>query len=305
MHPDLRNIDLNLLLPFDCLYRTGSVKQSALELNLSQSAFSHALNRLRRSLDDDLFVRVNGRMCPTRKAERLAPYISQALSVLQQSLIPDEPFNPSESRRTFTLAATDYCQISLLPALMKRLVIDAPGIRLQIIHPGDDAFEQLAQQKVDYLLGFTHSGEPGQDILAYRWVTDEYCLLAATNHPLLSQAPDLDTYLALQHILVAPMNEKEGIVDLCLKKLGKQRQRAMATPNLLVVPHIIASTELVATYPRPLAEHICQQLPLQMLPLPFDVPHYQLQFYCHRLNAGEAEYRWFTRLLLQVSDQVI
>lgn len=303
MHSELRKLDLNLLLPFDCLYRTGSVKQAAIEMNLSQSAFSHALNRLRRALDDDLFVRVNGRMCPTLKAKRLAPQISKALSFLQQGLEPDEPFNPLHSGRTFTLAATDYCQISLLPALMNRLRTEAPGIRLQVIHLGSDAFEQLANQQVDYLLGFTHSGQHGQDILAYRWVSGEYCLLAAKAHPRLSQPPDLETYLSLQHLLVAPMNETSGIVDRCLQKLGHQRQLAMSTPNLLVAPHIIAETELVASYPRPLAEHICQQLPLQRLPLPFYVPQYQLQFYCHRLNAGEAEYQWFTRLLLQVSGR--
>ncbi len=303
MHPELRNLDLNLLLPFDCLYRSGSVKQAAEQLSLSQSAFSHALSRLRRALDDDLFIRVNGRMCPTRKAERLAPQISAALRLLQQGLESAEPFDPAGSEREFVIAATDYCQISLLPALMKRLSEEAPGIRLRVIHLGADAFDQLAQQQVDYLLGFTHSGQHGHDILAYRWVSGEYCLLAAKDHPQLQAAPDLECYLQLQHILVAPMNEREGIVDQCLQRLGRKRRQALSSPNLLVVPYIIADSALVASYPRPLAERICQQLPLQILPLPFEVPQYQLQFYSHRLNAGEADYKWFTRLLLQVSAQ--
>lgn len=298
----LRNLDLNLLLPFDSLYRIGSVKQAAEQLNLSQSAFSHALNRLRKALDDELFVRVNSRMQPTRKAEQLAPLISQALTLLQQGLQQADTFSAKCSEHEFVIAATDYCQISLLPRLMQLLVTEAPKIRVRVIHLGEDAFDQLAAQEVDYLLGFTHSGKESNDILAYRWVSGSYCLLASAAHPVLKQPLTLERYLELQHLRIAPLNEHTSIVDQCLEKLGHQRQQSLTTPNLLVAPYIIAETELVASYPQPLAEQICQQLPLKILPLPFEVPDYQLQFYCHRLNAGEPEFKWFTQLLLKVAD---
>ncbi|MFV4775670.1 helix-turn-helix domain-containing protein [Citrobacter portucalensis] len=78
----MRKTDLNLLLIFDSLYRHGSVTEAANEMALSPSALSHALNRLRASLDDPLFVRTGGRMVPTSKAESIAANVSAALSSL-------------------------------------------------------------------------------------------------------------------------------------------------------------------------------------------------------------------------------
>ena len=52
--------DLNLLVVFDAIARTGSVTLAAERLSLSQPAISHALNRFRDLMDDPLFVR-NGK----------------------------------------------------------------------------------------------------------------------------------------------------------------------------------------------------------------------------------------------------
>src|SRR6266567_1753794 len=51
-------LDLNLLRVFDALIEERSVTRAGERLGLTQSAISHALNRLRFMLNDDLFVRV-------------------------------------------------------------------------------------------------------------------------------------------------------------------------------------------------------------------------------------------------------
>jgi len=298
----LRNLDLNLLLPFAALYRTGSVKLAAQELHLSQSAFSHALARLRQTLDDELFVRSQNRMCPTAKAEKLAPQINQALAILGDGLAATEQFDPASSNREFRIAATDYTQLSLLPALLQRLRDEAPNIRIRIEHPGPDAFSRLKAREIDYLLGYSHNQASSDDILEYRWISDRYCLLAARNHPLLTAQPDLELYLELEHLVLNPFGEHTGIVDQTLKNLGHQRRVSLLTPNLLVAPFLIAGSEQVAAYPLRLAQRVGQLLPLQILELPFEMPEYQLQFYCHRLNAGESEFKWLTQRLLQAAE---
>ncbi|MEO9386880.1 LysR family transcriptional regulator, partial [Chromobacterium phragmitis] len=47
IHPNLRGLDLNLLLLLEALYRTRSVRDAADSLAISPSACSHALSRLR------------------------------------------------------------------------------------------------------------------------------------------------------------------------------------------------------------------------------------------------------------------
>jgi DNA-binding transcriptional LysR family regulator len=64
--------DLNLLTVFDALYELRSVTQTARRLNLTQSAVSHALRRLREMLDDPLFVRTGGTLLRTVRARTIA-----------------------------------------------------------------------------------------------------------------------------------------------------------------------------------------------------------------------------------------
>ena len=53
---NLRDIDLNLLVVFQELFQERRVSSAAERLQLSQSAVSNALTRLRRTFGDDLFV---------------------------------------------------------------------------------------------------------------------------------------------------------------------------------------------------------------------------------------------------------
>ena len=54
---NVKNLDLNLIRIFDALMEDRSVRRAALRLGLTQSAISHALNRLRYHLNDGVFVR--------------------------------------------------------------------------------------------------------------------------------------------------------------------------------------------------------------------------------------------------------
>lgn len=66
---DLRSVDLNLLVDLDALLSMRSVTEAARRLNLSQSAMSGSLSRLRRLFDDPLMVR-NGRVLVLTPARR-------------------------------------------------------------------------------------------------------------------------------------------------------------------------------------------------------------------------------------------
>ena len=80
---NLSRIDLNLLLVFTSIYNEKTITKAAEKLNLSQSAVSNALNRLRYTLDDDLFFRSSDMMKPTKKAEDLIYPIQNALDSIK------------------------------------------------------------------------------------------------------------------------------------------------------------------------------------------------------------------------------
>ena len=91
----LRDIDLNLLVIFHQLLLDRRVSAAADSLGLTQPAVSNALGRLRRALNDELFVRTSRGMEPTPLAQRLAEPIAQALGSLHSTLNQRASFDPA------------------------------------------------------------------------------------------------------------------------------------------------------------------------------------------------------------------
>ncbi len=71
---DLSRADLNLLVLYEAVLREGHVGRAAQALNLSPSAVSHGLSRLRRLLDDPVFLRTpKGVVPPTAPSRSRVP----------------------------------------------------------------------------------------------------------------------------------------------------------------------------------------------------------------------------------------
>src|SRR5579872_1934927 len=107
-------LDLNLLRLFDALSEERSVTRAGARLGLTQSAVSHALNRLRHALQDELFVRGPEGMQPTARAQEIAPRLRQGLHQLQLALDP-AAFDPADTERRFSLAVGAYTATVLMP----------------------------------------------------------------------------------------------------------------------------------------------------------------------------------------------
>src|ERR1041385_1654648 len=78
MGVNLSVLDLNLFLVLHAVLEERSTTRAAARLNVTQSAVSNALARLRRLLDDPLVVRQGRGIVPTPRAEELAPLLREA-----------------------------------------------------------------------------------------------------------------------------------------------------------------------------------------------------------------------------------
>ena len=124
-------LDLNLLRVFDALLDERSVTRAGDRLRLSQSAVSHALGRLRLTLDDELFVRRSTGMEPTPRALEIGPALHTALLQMQTALAP-AGFDPATTERRFTISAGPYGCAVLMPLVVHTLQEQAPGSTLHI-----------------------------------------------------------------------------------------------------------------------------------------------------------------------------
>ena len=153
------SLDLNLLRVFDAVMEERSVLRASQKVFLSQSAVSHALARLREMLEDELFVRTATGMQPTARALAMAVPIRDALKSLEAAIeLPK--FEPASSTKTFTIAASDFMTMVVVPRLLELLRCEAPLIDI-VIRPGTriDLAEQIDLGRIDTAIG-TFSGAP-------------------------------------------------------------------------------------------------------------------------------------------------
>ena len=125
-----RHWDLNLLVVLEALYtEQGNVTRAAQRVGLSQSAMSHALNRLREMLGDPLFIKRGHRMEATRRAMALAPVVAGWLEQIRTQLHPPE-FDPATVQQEINVAIPEHLERLVLPALLGFLRKQAPGLHL-------------------------------------------------------------------------------------------------------------------------------------------------------------------------------
>ncbi|MDH0810726.1 LysR family transcriptional regulator [Klebsiella grimontii] len=290
MHPALRRLDLNLLPVFEAVYRYRSVRLAAEELAMSTSALSHALSRLRATLNDPLFYREGYRMCPSVFATQLAPSIASALTFLDQELTPQPKFVASASTDCLQIAITDFTAQCVFPTLMPRLQQQAPGLRFELRYlPHSPALTELLAGEVDLALGFSALNEaehPELDEIC--WLKDDYVAISHVGRSRLTLAD----YLAAQHLVVTPWNESQGVLDVQLAKMEFARHITIKTPSMLSAPFIIAQSELLMAIPRSAAEKMLGAAKLKVFELPFEVPPFEVKIYSHKRSGQRGASQW-------------
>lgn len=226
---ELGRLDLNLLVALEALLEERSVSGAAARLFITQSAMSKTLGRLRELFGDPLFVRRGSSMIPTPRAEQLAARLPQVLLAVQDMFAPAS-FDPLTYKGQFNLLVQGHMGVWLLPMLLERLQTRAPGIRLATVSRVDDAFEQLSNGKLDFLLQAEKQAYPGE----LRLTTIGYApptLLARKGHPLEGQKITWERVLRFPHVQLSLEELQE--IQLHTGRNSKISQHLReVTPNL-------------------------------------------------------------------------
>lgn len=149
---DLRSVDLNLLVDLDALLSMRSVTEAARRLNLSQSAMSGSLSRLRRLFDDPLMVR-NGRVLVlTPRAEALIPPVKEILHQIDGVFAESDDFDPRTTTRSFSISASDYATAVVLAPLLRGLADDAPNVTVNVLPRSPDVPAVLRLDSADLVI---------------------------------------------------------------------------------------------------------------------------------------------------------
>lgn len=294
----LNGVDLNLLLVLRTLLAEGHVTRAAARLGLSQSATSHALTRLRALYGDPLLVRSGKRLALTPRATELLPELERGLAALQSTLSGVPSFDPSAARRRFSLAMADYSQALLLGPLLARLQEQAPGVDLNVLAAPNIA-ELIAAGQVD--LGVVVPRPASGSLRTRRISRDRFVCIVRKGHPGVRKALDLERYLQLRHVLVAPNGAPGSVVDAELARRKLERRVALQVSSFLVAPVVVSESDFVNTGPERLARRWAQLYPIDVHPPPFRLPPFEVYLLWHPRFERDAAHAWLRDLVATVS----
>lgn len=296
----LENVDLNLFVVFDALYREHSVTKVAFILNLTQPAVSNSLSRLRQTFNDRLFVRTPQGMMPTSVADAVVGDVREALKLLGRSVCSNAHFDPATSRKTFHFGMNDLAESLLLPRLQAAVKAIAPNVSITSYYVEREvATEELKSGLIDLLLDtqVVNAKELGQTHLG----TLPYVVAMRHNHPLAKAELSADDYLSSEHIHVSSRRKGRGQIDIALHALNYRRQVSMRVQNYLVAARITSETELLWTVPKMLVG----TLPLHIIDVPFLVEPLVWNLYWHKNAEINPANVWMREVFNRVVREVI
>lgn len=296
---DIGDLDLKLLVAFEAMLGTRNVTAAADATGMTQPAMSTALGKLRKALDDPLFVRTSKGMEPTPFALELAEPIRTALHLLRQTLNRDKHFDAATSTRTFRIVMTDIGERVFLPALLQRLSAVAPGVNLRTVQlPVKEMREALESGEMDLAVGFIPDLSAGY--YQQRLFNRSYVCITRTDHPQIGDSLSLKQYLEASHAIVSAPGTGHDVVERVLAEKGYKRRIALHVTHFLAIPLIVANTDLVVTIPTMLAESYLPAGNIKILTPPLKMPVYAIKQYWHERFHEDPANRWLRELFCEM-----
>ena len=285
----LDNFDLNLLVAFDVLTQEQNVTRAANRLNVTQSAMSASLKRLRESFQDDILTQHGKKMIPTPFASAMQPEVAAKLSELRALIARQGRFNPASSERTFRIAASDYITTVLLVPLLKDLAEEAPAIRFTFEQPGPASQIALANAEIDLLLTpeiFVHPDHPYEPVFEENHVT-----VCCKDNPLAEQGLTPRTFTDAGHVGVS-VSRKSTYAEEWFEKRGVERRIEVLAPSFIQAPFLVPGTMRICVMHERLALFVAERLPLHILEVPFAIPPMQEVMQFHGTRKADPGLLW-------------
>jgi DNA-binding transcriptional LysR family regulator len=313
------SLDLNLLRIFDTLLDERSVTRAGARLGMTQSAVSHALNRLRHALDDELFIRTPDGMRPTARAVEIGPAVRAALANLQVALTPSV-FEAASVHRRFTLMAGPYSSAVLLPQVAARLRDAAPFVQLRIEAPDARLIENLDAGEIDAALT---PNKPFPRRFTYEKLFEETVVwVVRAGHPAARGPVSLEALCAIPHIVVAKprlsvmrpgVDESSSVqaqlnddadFEAMLAQRGLSRTVAMVVPDTFSALTIVSRSDMAALVPRRLADMSVEAGRVSLLNTPYVSPVGEVGILHRRDRLKDPAQAWFVNLVSETAREL-
>ncbi|MGX5667957.1 LysR substrate-binding domain-containing protein [Rhizobium daejeonense] len=317
----IHNADLNLIRVFVAVYDERGVTKASERLNITQSAVSHALAKLRIALEDELFVRGPSGMHPTPRAEELARAFRVGLDHIDGALATAR-FDPRTADMEFVISTSDYLASTLFPSVMRRLETEAPNVRLWLRPLSDVSLvEELDRGALHLALG--SFGKVPARLLREPVFSEPNVWMMRKGHPAAASPLTVEALAAYPHIdiLVSRRGDAtlSGTIDQgglerayvtsnphhlegLLARKGLSRRVGLTVSHILAIPALIASTDMIVLIPKRFAEANARTYGLVHFEPPYETALLQISMVTHRVMGAHPSVAWLREILLGAVD---
>lgn len=289
--------DLNLLLTLDVLLAEGSVAGAAQRLQLSPSAMSRALGRLRETTGDPLLVRAGRGLVPTPRALALRERVHQLVEDAGAVLRPDQTIDLAGLVRTFTLRTSDGFVENFGPGLLARIGEEAPGVRLHFLQKPDKDSTPLRDGRVDLETGVVEESL-GPEVRSQALFRDRLIGVVRRGHPLSEGRLTANAYAEAHHVIVSRSGYENGAVERPFLPPDLVRKVGTIVGGFSAALSLARASDLVATVPEHHTESLRDGMFSFRLPVPANA--FTVSMLWHPRMEADPAHRWLRACLREV-----
>lgn len=307
MHLD--KFDLNLLVALNALLTEQHVTRAADKLCVSQPAMSAALARLRIYFDDPLLQKVGPRLELTPRATELAGEVRELIFKIRTTLRNEPSFDPASGDRDFRLAMSDYVASVFMPALARKLLETAPGVRVHIEPLSPDGLTKVDHGLIDFCItvkerDHAENVDTVEPLSRDALFSDEFVLIADKSNRTAASATDPNDFCRLPYIAVRFANTVISVAETSIHEQGLPLRPAMIVPSFTAAACLVPGTGMTSFIPRRLAELLGPALGLAVLPAPISLKRLHETLVWHGRNDADPAHVWFRSILHETAEEL-
>ena len=284
--------DLNLLHTLDVLLAEGNVTRAARRLQLSPSAMSRALARLRIVTGDQLLVRAGRGLVPTPRATEMREKVRMLVEDANALLRPADQLDLTALKRTFTLRTSDGFAETFGPALIRKVHKEAPDVQLRFVRKLDKDSDGLRDGTLDLETGVV-GDDIGPEIRARALFTDRYIGVVHEHHPLTRTSITPAKYVAWSHVVAWRQGLDLGQVDALLTEVGLSRGIMTTVDGFSAALALARGSDLIATVPEKHTAGLRHGMHSFAIPLP--LRNFTISLLWHPRLDGDPAHRWLRK----------
>jgi DNA-binding transcriptional LysR family regulator len=296
-------LDLNLLVALDVLLKERSVTRAAETLNLSPSAMSNSLARLREYFDDELLVQIGRKMELTPRAENLQEAVRDVLLRIDSTIAAPAAFEPQHSDRMFRIFSSDYTQMVLGPAMLSLAAQQRATARFEFAPQVTQPHRYLERGEADLLIiptGFMSPDHPREVLYE-----ENFVCMVWRDGALAQGELSFERYVAAEHVVMQPGSGRvDAFEGWFLKRYGITRRVAVLTYSFITLPALLVGTDRVATVHERVARRFVGAWPLEIRPTPMKFEPMEQAMQWHKFRTNDPGLTWLRGILAEAARRI-